>query len=135
MSSFGAKPILRRDIVTKDIWFQNNSKICEYLESRCDSRKSYFNLDAKIIDEKQLTKGFKIERCMSQDIFDYVPNSTTVPTREYSYNCEEYLQLNFSSCLKGLQEVDMVKTEGEENLTVNTELEAENDSELDDDID
>ena len=31
MSSFGAKAVLRQDIVTKDAWIQNSSEICEYI--------------------------------------------------------------------------------------------------------
>ena len=72
---------------------------------------------------------------MSQHIFEYVPHSTTVFTSEYLCNYEERLQLNFSSCLNELQEIHMNETEGEVNLTVNTELEAENDYDLDEDID
>lgn len=61
MSSFCAKAVLRQDIVTKYISFQSRSEICDYLECRCDSRMSYFNLDAKIVNEKRLTEGgFKI---------------------------------------------------------------------------
>ena len=56
---------------------------------------------------------------MSQHIFEYVPNSITVFTREYLYNCGECLQLNFSSLLKELQEVDMDDTEREVKLTIN----------------
>ena len=56
---------------------------------------------------------------MSQHIFEYVPDSIDVFTREYLCSCEECLQQNFSSCLKELQEVDMDDTEGEVNLTVN----------------
>ena len=52
----GTKVVFRQDIVKKDIWFQNSSEICEYLKSRCDSRMNYFNIDAKIIDGKGLTK-------------------------------------------------------------------------------
>ena len=48
MTSFGAKPVLRRDIVTTDIWFQNSSEICEYLESSCDGQMNYFNLNGKV---------------------------------------------------------------------------------------
>ena len=97
--SFGAKAILRRDIVTKCIWFQNISTIYDYLESRCDSRMSYFNFGEKIINQKRLTKeGFKIKGCMSQHIL---------------CNCEECLQLNFSSCPKELlQKVHMDERDG-----------------------
>ena len=72
---------------------------------------------------------------MFQRIFEYFPNSATVFTGEYLCNCEECLQLHFSSCLKELKEVDMDETEGEENLTVNTELGSENDCHIDEDID
>ena len=54
ISSFATKAVLRRDTITKDCWFQNSSKIFEYLESRCDSRMSDINLDAKTIDENRL---------------------------------------------------------------------------------
>ena len=46
MSSFGAKAVLRQDIVTKDVWIQNSSEICEYIEPCCDIRMCYFYLDA-----------------------------------------------------------------------------------------
>ena len=72
---------------------------------------------------------------MFQRIFEYFPNSATVFTGEYLCNCEECLQLHFSSCLKELKEVDMDETEGEENLTINTELGSENDCHIDEDID
>ena len=52
--------------MTKDCWFQNSSKIFEYLESHCDSRMSDINLDAKTIDKNRLKKGFKITAHMSQ---------------------------------------------------------------------
>ena len=70
-----------------------------------------------------------------KQIFEYVPNRTTVFTREYLCHCEERLQPKFLSCLEELQEVDIDETEGEVNLTVNTKLVAENDCELDEDID
>ena len=61
---------LRRDIVTDDCWFQSSSEICEYLSSRCDSRMSYTNLDAREIDGKLSNKeGFKIKGYMTQHIF------------------------------------------------------------------
>ena len=72
---------------------------------------------------------------MSKHIFEYVPNRTTVFTREYLSNCKERLQPKFSSCFQELQEVDIDETEGQLNLTVNTKLVAENEWELDKDID
>ena len=43
---------------------------------------SYNNLDAKIFDEKRLTKkGFKIIGCMSYHIFEYVLILTIVFTK------------------------------------------------------
>lgn len=54
MLSFGPKATLRRDFVTQYSWLQSCFEICEYLESRCDTRMKFPILDAKTIDEKQL---------------------------------------------------------------------------------
>ena len=65
---FCVKSILRRDIVTDDCWFQNSSKISEYLLSRCDSGMSYVNHDAWTIDEKRSNKNLRIKGCIKDVI-------------------------------------------------------------------
>ena len=94
--------VLRRDIVSHNCWLESSNDIREYLSSRCDSRMSYTNLDPKSVDEKgQNTEGHKIKGCISQHIFEYVPNSKTAYNSEYLCEREECINLNFSSCLKG----------------------------------
>ena len=102
MSISGVKAILRRDIVSHDCWFKISNDICEYLSSRCDSRMSYTNLDPKSIDEKRLNKeGHKIKGCISQHIFEYVPNSKTVYNSEYLCRCEE--------CINSRKQLSLMK--------------------------
>ena len=62
---------------------------------------SYTNLDPKSIDEKQLNKeSHKIKGCMSEHIFEYVPNSKTVYNSKHICECEECINLNFSASQK-----------------------------------
>ena len=46
-----------------------------------------------------------------KQIFECVPNRTTVFTREYLCHCKERLKPKFLSCLEELQEVDIDETE------------------------
>ena len=134
MPSFEVKAILRRDIVSHDCWFENSNDICEYLSSQCDSRMSYTNLDPKPIAEKRLNKeGHKIKGCMSQHIFEYVPNSNAVFNSENLCECEECINLNFFSCLKEV--IELYETVEQVNVESNTEIEEMNDGELDEDTD
>ena len=83
---------------------------------------SYTNIDPKSIDEKRRNKeGHKIKGCMSQRIFEYVPNSKTVYNSEYLCECKEPIELD--------ETVEQVNVEG------NTEIEEENGCELDEDTD
>ena len=92
------------------------------------------NLDPKSIDEKRQNKeGHKIKGCMSQHLFKYVPNSKTVYNIEYLCECEESINLNFSSCLKEAMELD--ETVEQVNVESNTDIEEKNDCELDEDTD
>ena len=95
---------------------------------------SYTNLDPKSIDEKQQTKeSHKIKGCMSQHILEYVQDSKTVYKSEYLCECEECINLNFSSCLKEAVELD--ETVEQVNVKSNTEIEEKIDCELDKDTD
>ena len=70
---------------------------------------------------------------MSQHIFEYVPNSQTVYNSEYLCECEKSINLNFSSCLQEATELD--RTVEQVNFESNTEIEEENECELDRDTD
>ena len=62
-----------------------------------------------------------VKGCMSQYIFEYVPNSKTIFCSEYLCECEECIHLNFSSCLKETIEL-------EETVESNTEIGEKSDS-------
>ena len=97
---------------------------------------SYTNLDPKSIDEKgQNTEDHKIKGCMSEHIFEYVPNSKTAYKSEYLCECEECINLNFSSCLKEAIELDETVEQVKVNVKSNTEIEEKNDCNLDEDTD
>ena len=81
------------------------------------SFNSSFNIDAEIIGDKRLTKDFKIRGCISQHNFENISNSINALTTKYLCNCKQCLELNFSTWLKELQEVDMDKTEGEAKIS------------------
>ena len=95
---------------------------------------SYTNLDPKLIDEKRQNKeGHKSNGCMSQHIFEYVPNPKTVYNSKYLCECEECKNLNFSSCLK--EAIELHETVEQINVESNTETEEKNDCKLDEDTD
>ena len=134
MPSFGVKAILKRNITSHDCWVESSNSICEYPSSRCDGRMSYTNLGPRSIDEKRRNKeGHKNKGCMSQQIFEYVPNCKTVHNSEYLCEYGECINGNVSSCLKEAIELD--ETVEQVNVESNTEIEEKNDCELDEDKD
>ena len=61
MSSFGVKSVIRRDIVTKDDWFNNSQEIVDHLQFRGDLRMYYKVLQPEILDKaRQNPKERKI---------------------------------------------------------------------------
>ena len=60
MSSFGAKSILRRDIVAFDVWFADSKEVCSYLTNRTDERISYSVVDPVSVDASRQCKDVKI---------------------------------------------------------------------------
>ena len=60
MSSFGAKSILRRDIVAFDVWFADSKEICSYLTDRTDERMSCSVVDPVSVDASRQCKDVKI---------------------------------------------------------------------------
>ena len=60
MSSFGAKSILRRDIVAFEVWFADSKEICSYLTDRTDEKISYSVVDPVRVDAGRQCKDAKI---------------------------------------------------------------------------
>ena len=128
MSNFGVKSILRRNIVTHDVWFANSDEICSYLREqlRSDKIMDYQVVDPVAVDSKRMNKiGLKIKNCMSKHLFDFKPNpkSTSVLTMEYLCDCKDCLELNFEKCA---QHED--KTESRPNDDEEAEVECHLDS-------
>ena len=56
MSSFGAKSILRRDIVAFHMWFANSKEIFSYLTDKTDERMPYSVVDPVSVDASRQCK-------------------------------------------------------------------------------
>ena len=98
------KSILRRDIIGLDEWFADSKKMCQYLRFRNDERMVYLNIDPKLVDKRRSEKKeIKVKGCM----LVYKPNSTKILMNKYLCDCENCLNLEFSSCKKhvGVNEI------------------------------
>ena len=82
MSSFGVKNVLRRDIVTQDIFFDKSKEIVDYLNIK-NPQFYYAHIDTDMLSEKRhLYTGdctpIEIKDCMKQRLIVFKPNSTEV---------------------------------------------------------
>ena len=75
MSSFGVKSILRKDIVTGDVWYRNSEEMCRHLRKvqpdRTKGNKNmvYQHIDPVKIDQKRMSRDqFVINGCMKQHL-------------------------------------------------------------------
>ena len=127
MSSFGVKNVLRRDIVTQDIFFDTSEEIVDYLHIR-NSQFYYASIDPRQLARKRHDynedgESIEIKGCMKQHLFVYKPNSTEVMCSEYLCDCFECLQLNFDNCCSSYQLDDIENTNTEEEFDDQTEIE------------
>ena len=99
MSSFGVKSVLRRDIVTKNDWFNNSQEIVDHLEFRGDPHMYYKVIQPEILDKaRQNPNEMKIEPCMKMHLFVFKPGNTNVYTKEYLCDCSSCVSFNFDEC-------------------------------------
>ena len=111
MSSFGVKSILRRDIVSHDVWFSNSVEICEYLKFRGDKRMYYSTVDPVTVDKnRQDRQEHVIDHCMINHLFDYKPHCNEVLIKEYLCDCELCLRFEFDQCLRLEEDIDQEET-------------------------
>ena len=79
MSSFGVKNVLRRDIVTQDIFFDTSEEIVDYLHIKnphfCYALIKSGLLARKRYDYNEHDESIEIKSCMKQHLFVYKPNS------------------------------------------------------------
>ena len=66
MSSFGVKSIIRKDIVTHDVWFDSAEDISDYLKRRNNGRMEYTAINQETVNQKRrnVREGLKITGCM-----------------------------------------------------------------------
>ena len=87
--------------------------------------------------QSQLARNGKTKKVIRSKVvcpnifFEYVPNSITVYNSEYYCECEECINLNFSSCLK--EAIQLKETVEQVNVGSNTEIEEKNDCQFDED--
>lgn len=100
MSSFGVKNILRKDIVTYDVFFNNADAMVDYLKSK-NPQYYYEIISAKnVVLERQRKSAQPIEipGCMKQHLMIYKPNEP-IFCKEYLCDCTSCLQFDFEKCL------------------------------------
>lgn len=84
MSSFGAKLILRKDIVALYVWFTDSAEICEYLDMSKDPRMSGSFVNQTEVDKKQMQRTTrKIQGGMIKYLFDYQSGCEIVFTKDF----------------------------------------------------
>ena len=100
MSSFGVKSIIRKDIVTHDVWFDSAEDIADYLKRRNNGRMEYTVINRETVNQKRrnIREGLRITGCMRMHLILFSPNKE-ITLKEYLCDCNECINLNFDDCL------------------------------------
>ena len=98
MSSFGVKNILRKDIVTHDVFFNNSCDMAEYLTMK-NPQYYYTTISAESLVLARQKDGNPIEfpGCMKQHIIVFKSNEKMF-SKEYHCDCTSCLQFDFENC-------------------------------------
>ena len=119
MSSFGVKNVLRRDIVTHDIFFDTSEEIFDYLHIK-NPQFYYAHINAEYLSPKRRdymehVEPIEIAGCMKQHMFVYTPNSKEIMCKECLCDCSQCLQLNFDNwcCSFQSDEIETLNLEEE----------------------
>ena len=127
MSSFGVKNVLRRDIITHDIFFDTGEEIVDYLHIK-NPQFYYAHIDAEYLSRKRRdymehVEPIEIADCMKQHIFVYNPNSKEIMCKVYLCDCSQCLQLNFDNCCCLFQSDEMETLNLEEEFVDSSNIE------------
>ena len=99
MYSFSAKNILRKDIVTHDVFFNNSAEIVDYLSS---INPHYYYTTVPVEDVVKTRhrdhSPFEITGCMKQHLILFNPKKEQFCT-EYLCDCASCLQFHFNDCI------------------------------------
>ena len=100
ISSFGTKNVLRRDIVTHDVFFNQREDIVDYFTVK-NPLYYYKNISAETVTKALMESNISMEipGCMEQHLILFTPNCS-VMCREYLSDSVSCLQFKFDECLK-----------------------------------
>ncbi len=99
MSSFGVKNILRKDIVTHDVFFNKSEHVTDYLSIKCP-HYSYTHIPSEEVVKSRIKNdgaSLKIEPCMINHMIVFKPHSAYL-CKEYLCSCSMCLDLKFDEC-------------------------------------
>ena len=125
MSSFDVKNILRKDIVTYNVFLNNSHDTVEYLASK---NPQYYNqtvaVESLVPDRQKDGSPIEIPGCMKQHLVVFKPKQT-IFCKEYLCDCASSLQFDFENCnSEAVYDAANVDDDG-------TGFEDENDEEID----
>ena len=104
MSSFGAKNILRHDIITRDAFFNDSEAIVDYLAKK-KPEFCYTNVSALEVVTKRLNMDtpLEIKDYNKQHMMVYQKGKAVV-MKEYLCDCDPCRQFDFDNCEKDHEE-------------------------------
>ena len=98
MSSFGVKNVLRKDIVTYDVFFNNSDDMVEYLESK--NPQYYYEVipvESVALARQRDGSPIEVKGCMKQHLMIFKPKQP-IFCKEYLCDCASCLQFDFENC-------------------------------------
>ena len=99
MSSFGVKNILRKDIVTHDIFFNMSEDVVDYLIIKCPQFNYKHLAREDIVKSRAMqNKTMTVPDCMKKHLMIFTANDL-VFCKEYLCSCNSCLQFKFKECL------------------------------------
>ena len=98
MSSLGAKNVLRKDIVTHDVFSNTSEEIANYLSIK-NPQFSYTTISPTNLANKRQAPNNSIElaNCTKQHMIVFIPYGEII-CKEYLCDCTSCLQLKSSDC-------------------------------------
>ena len=110
MSSFGVKNVLRRDIVTQDVFFDTSEVMVDHLHIK-NPQFYYATIEPQLLAQKrhalnETIDPIEIPGCMKKHLMVFTPNTKEVMSKEYFCDCSQCLQLDFDKCLREFNEIE-----------------------------
>ena len=101
MSSFGAKNILRHDITTQDMFFNDGQSIVDYL-SKAKPQFLYKSVSTQGATAKRLDQHSPLEiKAYIKEYIMVYKSRKSVVMKEYLCDCNPCLRLGFGNCENG----------------------------------